>query len=104
MPDHGRQHPGAGHAQDRRGLPRGVGDEMVHRLMPRSDVAGIDSGGHGLDALALPRQAQAGDVGAQRLMTVSVAQGRGQVGHVGGKRSARTVSAVGIRRDSQRTP
>ena len=46
--------------------------------MPRPDMARIDPGGHGLDALPLPRQAQPGEVGAHRRVAIGMAKGHGQ--------------------------
>ena len=51
---------------------------MMHRLVPRADMPGIDPGGHRLDALPLARQAQPGEVGTHRLVAIGVSQGHGQ--------------------------
>ena len=75
---HRRQHPVSGDAQDGRLVPGGIGDEVLHRLVPRADMPRIDPGGHRLDALPLARQAQPGEVGAHRLVAIGVSQGHGQ--------------------------
>src|SRR5216684_3531951 len=82
---HPLEHPLPRHAQHGGGVPGRVGDEMMHRLMARLDVAGIDARRHRLDALALPRQAEAGDVGAQGVMAIPMAEGCGQAVHIGGE-------------------
>jgi len=74
----GRQHRLAGHAQDGRIVPGGVRDEVVHRLMARAHVAGIDAGGHRLDTLPVPRQTEPGDISPQRAMAIPVAEGGGE--------------------------
>src|SRR5215813_10014325 len=56
--------------------------KVVHRLVTGADLPRIDPRRHRLDALALPRQAQPGDVGQQGFMAIAVAEGRGQVVHV----------------------
>jgi hypothetical protein len=58
-------------------VPRGVRDVM-HRLVARAHMAGIDPGGHRLDALAIPGQTQPGDIGAQRPMPILVPEGVGK--------------------------
>jgi len=75
VPRHRRQHPVAGHAQNRRSLPGRAGDEVMHRLVSGGDMAGIDPGRHRLNTLPVPRQAQPGEVGAQRLAAIRVAEG-----------------------------
>jgi hypothetical protein len=45
-----------GDAQERHVVPWGVRDEVVHGLVPRLDMEGVHSGGHGLDALAFTIQ------------------------------------------------
>ena len=74
----GREHGVASDAQHGGIVPRGIRDKAVHRLMARRDMARIDACGHRLDALPLARQAQAHDVGPQRLMPVPVAEGGGE--------------------------
>lgn len=72
MTVHLRQDQVARDAEHHRVLPRGVGNQVVHRLVPRPHVPRIDPRGHGLDALPLPRQAQSGQVGTQRLVPIPV--------------------------------
>ena len=52
---------------------------MVHRLVPGADVPGVDTRRHGLDALPLARQVQAGEVGAQRFSAIRVSEGQRQL-------------------------
>jgi len=85
VPGHRRQHLLPRDAQHGRRVPGGVGDKMMHRLMPGADMPGIHARRHRLDALALPGQAQARDVGAQRLMAIPVAEHGGQAVHIGGE-------------------
>src|SRR3989441_12063281 len=54
-----------GRAQDRGIVPGGIGDEVMHRLMTGSHVAGIDPRRHRLHALPNPPQTEAGDNGAE---------------------------------------
>ena len=56
----------------------------MHRLVAGAHMPGVHACRHRLDALALPRQAQARDVRAQRLMAIPMAKGGGQLVHVGG--------------------
>ena len=51
---------------------------MMHRLVPRADMPGIDPGGHRLDALPLARQAQPGEVGAHWRVAIGVSHRHGQ--------------------------
>ena len=74
MTIHLRQDDVAGDAEHRRILPGGVGDQVMHRLVPCPDVPRVDARGHGLDALALTREAQPGEVGPQRLVPIPVPQ------------------------------
>ena len=78
MPFQRRQHGLTGDAKDGRIVPGGVRDEVMHRLMARAHVAGIDAGGHGLDALPIPGQAETGDIGPQGPMPILVAEGGGE--------------------------
>jgi len=71
----GRQHCLPGDAQNGGIIPGGVGDEMMHRLMPRADVAWIDSRRHGFDALPVSRQTQPRDIVPERTVAVPVAEG-----------------------------
>src|SRR5712691_11196632 len=95
MPDHRRQYPRARDAQHRRGMPGRIGDEVVHRLVAGANMPWIDARRHRLDALALPRQAQAGDVRAQRLMAIPVAEGGGETLHIRGKSLGTSGRGVG---------
>ena len=52
--------------------------EVMHRLMARPDVAGIDARGHRLDALPISGQAEPGDIGSQGPMPIPVPEGRGE--------------------------
>jgi hypothetical protein len=81
----GRQHNVAGPAQDRGIVPRGIGDEVMHRLMARPDVAGIDARCHRLDALPIPRQAPTRDIGPQGAVPILVAEGRAETLNIGVK-------------------
>ena len=49
-----RQQDVAGSLEHGGGVPRGVRDEVMHGLVTRAHMAGIDPGGHRLDALAIP--------------------------------------------------
>jgi len=73
-----RQHGLTGRAQDGAIVPGGIGDEVVHRLMTRPHVAGIDPRGHRLDALPITRQTEAGDIGSQGPVPIPVAEGGGE--------------------------
>ena len=74
----GRQHGLTGRAQDGDIVPGGIGDEVMHRLMTRPHVAGIDPRGHRLDALPLPGQTEPHDIGAQGTVPILVAEGGGE--------------------------
>ena len=78
VPGHRCQHPVSRGAEDGRPIPRGIGHKVMHRLVPRANMPRIDPGGHRLDALALARQAQPGEIGAHRLVAIGVSQGHGQ--------------------------
>ena len=72
-------------AQHGCGVPRCLGHEVMHRLVALADMPGIDPRSHGFHTLALTGQTQSGDVGAQRLMAISVTEDPGQLVHVGGE-------------------
>ena len=78
MARQGRQHRLPGDAQDGPIVPGGVRDEVMHRLMPGTHVAGIHTRRHGFDALPLPRQTQSRDIVPERTMAVLVTEGRGE--------------------------
>src|SRR5207245_9657324 len=82
-------------AQHGGGVPGRIGNEVVHRLVARADMPRIDARRHGLDALALPGQAQAGDVRAQRLMAIPVAEGGGETLHIRGNSLGSSGRGVG---------
>ena len=82
MPHHRPEHPVPRDAQHRGGIPGRIRDEVMHRLMARRDVARIDARRHRLDALALPGQAQPGDVRAQWPMTIPMTEGAGELLHI----------------------
>src|SRR5262249_12802623 len=71
----GRQHGLPGDAQDGPIVPGGVGDEVVHRLMPTAHVARLDPRRHGFDALPVARQTQPGDIVSERTMAVLMTEG-----------------------------
>ena len=50
----------------------------MHRLVPGPHVPRIDARGHRFDALSVPRQAQPGEVGPQRLAAIRMPQGQRQ--------------------------
>ena len=85
MAQQGRQHPVPRDPQHLGAVPRGIGDEMMHRLMPGADMPRIHARRHRLDTLALAGQTEAGDVGAERLMAIPVAEDPSQLVHIGGK-------------------
>ncbi len=66
------------HPQQRLGVPRRIGHEVVHRLVPGPHVGRIDLRRHRLDALALARQEKTRQVVPQRLPPVRMAQHRAQ--------------------------
>ena len=47
---------------------------MVHRLVARADMAGIDASRQRLHTLAFARHGEAGDVGAERFMAIAMAE------------------------------
>ena len=59
-------------------VPGRVGDQVMHRLVASPHVPGVDPRGHGLDALPVSRQTQAGEVGAQRLAPIRMSEGTRQ--------------------------
>src|SRR4030095_1373738 len=68
-----------------RGVPGGVGDKVVHRLVAGADMTRVHARGHGLDTLPVPGQTQAGDIRPQGGMPILVAEGRGQLVHIRGE-------------------
>jgi hypothetical protein len=82
MPIHFHQDDVPRDTEHRRVLPWGVGDQVMHRLVPRPYVPRVDAGGHGLDALSFAREAQPGEIGSQRLVPIPVSQRQGQPLHV----------------------
>ena len=81
QPEH-RLYPIAHGTQHRAVRPLRLGNEVVQRLMARAHVQRIQSGRHGLDALARQRQHQAGAVPAQPVVPVRMTQPLTQAGHV----------------------
>jgi len=82
MPGHRLEHPVPSDPQHGRLIPRGVGHEVMHRLMACADMPRIDACRHRLNALALPGQAQPGEIGAGRLPSVGVPEHLRQPRHV----------------------
>lgn len=64
-------------------VPGGLGDEMMQGLVGGADPVGLDARGHRFDALALPRQHQAGAIGAKRRCTIGVTERRGKTLDIG---------------------
>src|SRR5260370_2441056 len=79
-----------------------MGDEVLAARVPGPDMPRIDACRHWLNALAFPRQAQAGDARAQRLMAIPVAEGGGEALTIRGKSLGTSGRAVG--RPSRLTP
>src|SRR5690242_17744771 len=69
--EHGWQRILTNYAQERAIAPGRGRDEVVQRLMPRTDVARIDPGRNRLNALALAGQKQPGEIVTQGLNSIS---------------------------------
>jgi hypothetical protein len=82
-------HPVARDAEHGGGVPGGVRDEVVHRLVARPHVTGVHAGGHRLDALARSGQTEPRQVRTQRLSTIPVAEGTTQTLEIGAKAAVR---------------
>jgi hypothetical protein len=67
----------------------------MHRLMAGPHVAGIDPRGHRLDALPIPRQTEARDVGAHGFMPIPMTEGGGEALHIRVKPLRASVGTVG---------
>src|SRR5258708_416805 len=63
--------------QDRLVIPRSIGNEVMQRLMAGPNVPRVDTGGHRLRALSLPRPTGAPPIRTQRLAAGPVPQHRG---------------------------
>jgi hypothetical protein len=72
------QHLGPDHAKHGRVGPVGLGDQVVQRLVGGLDPPGLNPRSHGLDALALARQQQAGAIPPGRADAVGMTESRAQ--------------------------
>ena len=59
--------------------PRGLGNEVMQRLMFCLNVRGIEARRHRFDALAVAVEQQAEAIGPKGLLAVGMAENRGQV-------------------------
>jgi hypothetical protein len=82
VPFHLLQNVVAGYLQDSFLVPRRIRHEVVQGLMPRPHVSRIHTRGYGLDALTVAGQAEADQIGTQRLATIGVPQDRANPLHV----------------------
>jgi len=69
---HGVKYVRPRNSQNRGIIPLSVCDEMVHRLVPRPNVARIYQGCHRFNTLSLAGQQQTRKIGRERLTSVSV--------------------------------
>src|SRR4051794_22199052 len=63
-------------------MPGRGGDEVVQRLVQAGHLCRIEACGHGLDALALTRQQQAGAIADEPFLAVGMAKDIGQLREV----------------------
>lgn len=78
MTIHLRQDQIPGDAELRRIAPGRVADQVMHRLVAGPDAPRVDPRRHGLDALAVSRQTETGEVDAQRLTPIRMSEGTRQ--------------------------